>query len=364
MIYSIASIVVCATATTFTAVTPAMAAPSLASTDAPTGKEVFSWQDPAIKESSGLAIRGEQMFTINDSGHRPIVYAASRDDGRTMASITFAPRKKSVRDAEALSFDGNGDLWIGDIGDNYSKYGTYALWHLKNPAKTGTVKQMATRHRFQYADGEGRDAEALLIHPTTGVKYVVTKGIFGGGAYQLPASWPAADVATAKLVASTHGLVTDGAFTPDGKYVLLRTYGVLTVHKYPSFKLVRTYRLPSQQQGEGMAVDADGKVYLSTEGVNTPVLHVQLPDNLTAPTTPPAPSQPGAAPTSPPAPLTPTSAPTVANWDVNAVWQQLPQAMQNKFVLVGAAATAVVAAVGTGGFVWWLRRRNRRRGKH
>lgn len=363
MIYLVAA------ATTITAATAAASTSTteLRPTGVPAGKTVFNWQDKAISESSGLAVRDDQMLTINDSGHWPIVYAAATEDGRTMASITFAPRKKSVRDVEALSFDHQGGLWVADIGDNYGKYRTYGLWHLKNPKKYGTVKQIGVKYRFKYPDGEGHDAEAFLIHPQTGMKYVVTKGIFGGGVYQLPTSWSADEVVTAKAVASTHGLITDGAFMPDGKHVLLRTYGVLTVHEYPSFRLVNTYSLPRQDQGEGMAVDKNGHVFLSTEGRKTAVTEVRLPEDYATkasvvrskPTLPSSQSGDETEPTAP-ATLSPTPFPSISRWDFEAAWQQLPQAMQNKFVFIGAVCTAAVAAIGTGGFVWWLRRRRKK----
>jgi hypothetical protein len=43
---------------------------------------------------------------------------------------------------------------------------------------------------------------------------------------------------------------------------------------------VGSFDLPAQRQGEGIAVAADGSVYLSSEGPRSPVLRVTLPPEL------------------------------------------------------------------------------------
>ena len=50
------------------------------------------------------------------------------------------------------------------------------------------------------------------------------------------------------------GLVTDGTFFPDGRHVLLRTYGTASVYTFPGFAPAGTVTLPPQPQGEGISV--------------------------------------------------------------------------------------------------------------
>jgi hypothetical protein len=76
------------------------------------------------------------------------------------------------------------------------------------------------------------------------------------------------------------GLVTDGTFLPDGRHVLLRTYGTASVYTFPGFGLVGTVRLPAQPQGEGISVGPGGRVLVSSEGRHTQVLRVRLPSWL------------------------------------------------------------------------------------
>ena len=100
----------------------------------------------------------------------------------------------------------------------------------------------------------------------------------------------------AAAVAEVTGLVTDGTFFPDGKRVLLRTYGTATVYTFPGFAPIGTVRLPQQRQGEGISVSRTGRVLISTEGAHSDVLQVSLPAALTDPSATPtaAPADPSA----------------------------------------------------------------------
>jgi hypothetical protein len=132
------------------------------------------------------------------------------------------------------------------------------------------------RFDLAYRDGP-HDAEALLVHPTTGRLFIVTKGLLGGRVYAAPARL--SEVSVLRPVGEAGGLVTDGAFTPDGRHVLLRSYSTLTVYATDGWRSVASQRLPDQPQGEGLALPADGPldhVLVSTEGTRSAVLAVPL----------------------------------------------------------------------------------------
>ncbi len=79
------------------------------------GDEVFAFQDPAIVESSGLVALGDGLFaTTNDSGDSGRVFTVD-DDGETVGVTTWA---STPDDVEALAPAGDGEVWVGDIGDN------------------------------------------------------------------------------------------------------------------------------------------------------------------------------------------------------------------------------------------------------
>ena len=61
---------------------------------------------------------------------------------------------------------------------------------------------------------------------------------------------------------------------------MLRTYTSAFVYSFPDLELVGELRLPAQQQGEGLAVVGEDRLYLSSEGVNSPVLTMTLPTDV------------------------------------------------------------------------------------
>jgi hypothetical protein len=134
----------------------------------------------------------------------------------------------------------------------------------------------STRYDLAYKGGP-RDAEALLVHPRTGRLLVVSKGLFGGQVLAAPATLRTDAVNVLRPVGGAPGLVTDGAFFPDGRHVLLRTYSMMAVHDARTWKSEVGAELPDQQQGEGLAMSTSGRaVLVSTEGANSDVLTVPL----------------------------------------------------------------------------------------
>ena len=149
---------------------------------------------------------------------------------------------------------------------------------------------------------------AALLRPVhhrrparTGRLYVVTKAITGGIVYAAPAHLSARHANRLQRVGTVPGLVTDGAFMPDGRHVLLRTYWSATLVTFPGFRPLGTVTLPRQRQGEGLAVSRQGHVYLSSEGRSTPLLEVALPKALAHRADTPAADRLGPTPSPPPA---------------------------------------------------------------
>jgi hypothetical protein len=286
------------------------------------GHELLAFTDSRVVESSGLVDRGRLLYTINDSGDGPYVYAVDARSGATTAVTTYSP--DDVEDVEAIAPGRGGSLWVGDIGDNRGSRGEVAVYHLRPSPTTGTVP--STRYRLRYPDGP-RDAEALLVDPRTGRLLVVSKSVFGGTVYRAPRHLDPAGVTTLQPFAEVGGLVTDGSFFPDGRHVVLRTYDSATTYTYPDFHPVGTVRLPDQAQGEGISVGADGRVLLSSEGLHSPVLQIHLPASMTAR------RAVGSAPASPP----PSPAPKRYGLDPPSSTSDWWRAAAVGVVLAGAA---------------------------
>jgi hypothetical protein len=303
---------------------------------------LFTFDDPEIAESSGLVDAGSVVYTVNDSGSGPVLYGVDPASGRTTTRTTYTTDE--VVDVEALAPGLGGTVWVGDVGDNGADRDTVTLYRVR-PGSGG-----AQRLDLRYPDGP-RDAEAVLAHPRTGQLFVVSKNVFGGTVYAVPAGARPGTVTTMRRFAQVPGLVTDGAFLPDGEHVVLRGYGSATVLTFPAFEVTGTVNLPEQRQGEAVSVGRDGRVLLSSEGVGTDVLQVRLPARLTAgPTTSPSPS-----------PRASGSASASADVPDAPAAQEPGDARRGMWSHPLAAAARVLMGVvllGALGLTWWrLRRR-------
>lgn len=253
----------------------AVSAASAASAWADEGGVAFRFADPAIVESSGLVLQDGVVLTVNDSGNDAVLFSVDPSSGRTVAVTRFA---ESQVDVEALAPAGGTEVWVGDIGDNQGERSSIGVTRVavdgsSDPAGATTVELV-------YPDGRGRDAETLLCDPRGGGLYVVTKSLAGGVVYRAPRVLDPTGPNRLTEVGDVAALLTDGAFLPDGRHVILRGYGHAWVYTFPGFELVADVGLPSQPQGEGIAVDGDGALFLSTEGALSPVLRVTLPASV------------------------------------------------------------------------------------
>jgi hypothetical protein len=159
------------------------------------------------------------------------------------------------------------------------------------PARLGDATVPAVRYRLRYTDGP-HNAEALLVDPRGDRLYVATKVEAGGGLYRAPARLDPAGVNVLQRVARVPPVITDGAFTPDGRAFVLRDYQGAYLYRAPG-RRVGSFELPPQFQGESITVTADGRSVLAgSEGPDSEVWRVPLPQAAlarAAPTTRPAP---------------------------------------------------------------------------
>lgn len=237
-------------------------------------QEVFRFTDPAIIESSGLVSLEDLVVTVNDSGDSGRVFAVDPRTGDTVGTTSFS---ESPVDIEALAPASADEVWVADIGDNVARRDSVTLTRV--PVGLGDRQDPGASWTLTYADG-AHNAETLLVHPSTGRLFVVTKGVFGGQVYAAPARLRENQPNVLRAGESTLGMATDGAFFPDGRHVIVRNYDRAVVYSWPSMTEVTEVGLPRQEQGEGIAVTADNRVLVSSEGVDQAVLEVPLPEAL------------------------------------------------------------------------------------
>ena len=237
----------------------------------------FSFVDQRVDEASALvALPGNLFVTTNDSGDTGRIFTV--DDHGTTVGVT--QWEESPRDVEALapaagSAAGSaGMIWVGDIGDNNSDRPHIQVAEV--PAGRGDRTVHPTIYTLVYPDG-AHNAETLLCDPATGRLYVATKGWMGGTLYAAPAHLDANHDNRLTPVAAVMPMATDGVFLPGGHEVLIRGYFSATTYAWPSMDRIASFPLPGQPQGEGVGVEPDGTIYLSSEGLHAKVLRFELP---------------------------------------------------------------------------------------
>jgi hypothetical protein len=245
-------------------------------------KKLCTIRDPRIGESSGLAASRRHpgiVYTFNDSGGRPQVYALG-PDCRTRATLTFAGARN--RDWEAMAIGPDG-IYVGDIGDNLNGAWAYVtVYRIPEPARLRSATLPATAYRIKYADGP-RNAETMMIDPRTGRLYIASKSLGGDSLYEGPKRLRTTGFNVMHRVGGAPFYATDGAFAPDGRTFVIRGYWDAQIYRAPG-KSIADVTIPHQQQGEGITFSADGRsLLLSSEGTDQPLWSVPVPASALPP---------------------------------------------------------------------------------
>lgn len=272
-----------------------------------TPTKLATLKNPSITESSGLAAsrttRGV-YWTNNDSGDGPFVYAF---DATGASRGVFRVAGAQARDWEDLGIGpgpkrGQSYLYLGDIGDNQKVRTEIVVYRVAEPALTAADKASSKSNprttapaeaiRLRYPDGK-HDSETLLVHPSTGNLYIVTKVMLKNATvYEVPAPLTAGRVITMKRIGEIKvpsllgGVLTGGSISPDGRRVAfcdyLQGYEVVLPAASTNFndvwkQTVAGFSLGQREQGEAIAYRADGKALLATsEGKSPPLIQVEL----------------------------------------------------------------------------------------
>ena len=232
-------------------------------------------------EASGLAVSRRSpghLWVINDSGG-PVLFAVDTNGTRVGHVVLEGA---DLVDWEALASGPCGEgqcLYIGDIGDNNAARRFVTVYRVAEPDPSATSAS-ATAFHAAYPDG-AHDAETLLIAPD-GTLHIVTKGDTGPVAlYRFPREL--AEGVTMRLERVGEPMsedrppraarITDGAVSPDGTSVLLRSRTALTELDAAAFftgiwQGARTMGLQAlnEPQGEAVAFGDGHTVYLAGEG--------------------------------------------------------------------------------------------------
>jgi len=236
-----------------------------------------------ITEASGIAASRQQknVFWIhNDSGDSPRVLAVSAT-GRHLGQYRL--KRFRNRDWEDVAIgpgpvSGISYLYIGDIGDNSARHEYIQVHRIVEPKvdtgqpPTDTMVRFIDTITLLYPDGP-RDAETLMIDPTTRDLYIVSKREERVGVYV--ARYPQS-IETPMVLERVSTLpfpfATAGEISPSGDGILIKSYTHVyywprkpgqTVEKALSHPPSPWYYEP-EPQGEALCWQADGKGYYTT----------------------------------------------------------------------------------------------------
>lgn len=262
-------------------------------------------KEKSISESSGLVASRTSpgaYWTHNDSGDGPFIYAFdTRGDSQGIFRVTGA----QARDWEDMAAGpgpqpGKSYLYIGDIGDNNEARDEVVVYRVAEPALTSATRKLtkarpgatepAESIRLKYPDGK-HDAEALLVHPTTGNIYIINKvPIANPVVYEAIAPFTSGLLVTMKRLGEIRvpsifgGVLTGGSISPDGRRVALcdyfQGYEIVMPAGSRNFDDIWKQRmtgfdLGKRKQGESITYRLDGKAFLATsEGKQSPLIQV------------------------------------------------------------------------------------------
>lgn len=256
--------------------------------------------DDALREVSGLAEsrrRPGWYWVHNDSGDSARVFAV---DGAGRTRLELALEGARAVDWEDLAVGPCGAstcVWVGDIGDNNRRRSDCAVLRFDESVLDAVgddpeVRAMQTVRPetmpVRYPDG-ARDAEALVVDPTTGRFVVISKEPTAtAGVYAQPEAagtdgvWALVRVGGMAVTAPGSTLVTAADWHPCAPRLLVRTYDRVLEYAGPPGASLATIiaatptALPAAReiQGEALAWAVDGQSFVTLSEGRAPTFRV------------------------------------------------------------------------------------------
>ncbi len=234
-----------------------------------------------VRETSGLA-RGRRspgvLWTHNDSGAEPELFALD-EGGRVVGRVRVeGAEARDWEDLEAGPCEGGSCLYVADTGDNAGRREEVVVYRVPEPAPGDERTAPAVALRARYPEGP-RDAEALFVLPG-GEVFVVTKGRHDPVTlYRFPAPLRPGETVTLERVRELRprpvvpfDWVTAATASPNGEWVGVRSYRALYLYRAAELTgsgaaepLVVDLAPLAERQGEAVAIDDDGTVWLTSE---------------------------------------------------------------------------------------------------
>ncbi len=256
------------------------------------------FRSPKISEPSGMVQSRKHpgvFWTHNDSGDRPRIFAVDAG-GRLLSEVAIEGAK--AIDWEDIATDDAGHLYLGDIGNNWSRRRDLTVYRVPEPDPDAgeTAVRVDRAFRIRYPEQTAFpdlsrlnfDAEALFWAPRTegetGTLYLLTKHRSDTRTvlYRFESLDAGGEVALTRISsfdvggadAKLGGMVTGADATPDGRWLAVLTYHAVFIFERPArgddylsrplnrIDLVRSIAL----QCESIAWDGDDLLFGNEQG--------------------------------------------------------------------------------------------------
>jgi hypothetical protein len=234
---------------------------------------------PELPEGSGLAASRRtpgRFWSHNDSGDA--VLFALDGNGRVTGRLALPGVKVDDWEAVAVGSCPSGScIYLADIGDNNATRKRITVYRVAEPAAASGPVEVTGVFYATYPD-RAHDAEALLV-TDDGRLHIVTKGETGPvSLYRFPTELQSGTTMRLERVGGPRppagkDRITDGAVSPDGRWVVLRTEQQLMFYRTTDL-LSGNWREAGrvalatlgEPQGEGVTFGSDNVLYLMSEG--------------------------------------------------------------------------------------------------
>ena len=260
-------------------------------------------RSPELKEASGIAAskcQPDVYWVHNDSGDGALLYAVDGTGEHLGVWRVAGAKNRDWEDIAAIKDQsGKCQVVIGDIGNNQLERKQLTIFRVSEPTvdrsqlpadRVASETAPAETLNFQYPDAF-RNSETLLVHPTSGEIYVLTKSKkVPASVYKLRPDFSGAEQTAVKVAefgvpAVPNGFLTGGDISPDGKHVVLCDYvygyelslPVLSANFDDIWKQQpKRFSLGDRAVGEAVAYTPAGDAVIAiSEDVNTPVYLVK-----------------------------------------------------------------------------------------
>jgi hypothetical protein len=265
-----------------------------------------------VPEASGMSVaarRADRLWLVNDSGNPAELIALDVPTNTYHRLELSGAENRDWEDLATFTRDGEPWIAIGDIGDNFARRRHITILFLPEPGigpEPGGqgVARVHSTLELRYPDGP-RDAESLAVDSQTQTLYVLSKRDQRPHLYatQLPdLAEPGAHAAELAYLGEVTSIPQ-----PSDEEVRAYRYGRsraqptgLATHPGSTLLALLTYRgaylarldekrdwlvalnqrlcpvaTPRLEQGETIAMDAQGQIYVGSEGRRAPVYRLE-----------------------------------------------------------------------------------------